>query len=153
MKKLLSGIIICILIVSAFRVTAVYNNNQIKNIPLNMQEYKLEIIIEGGFLGYTISVINTGTTRASGNLSIEILMDAMFVLFGANLTEEFQIELDPLSKIEKLKLRPLIGFGSASISISGVFLSEENKYPFEINTNGFAFIILVICDETTILIP
>ena len=153
MNKILTVLVLCILISGLFRVAAISNNNQIENKSLNMRQYELEIIIEGGFLGYTISVMNIGTTRASGNLSVEILMNAMVVLFGANLTGEFQIDLDPLSSIEKFNLRTLIGFGSASISISGVFVNEENKYPFETNTNGYAFLIFVVCDETTILIP
>lgn len=153
MKKFLIVIVLCILISSGIRAFAIPHNKQIENEALNMQQYKLEIIIKGGFLGYTISIRNTGIDKVYGNLSIEILTYAMVVIFGENLTGEYKIELDPLSNIQKINLRPLIGFGSASMSISGVFASKDGDYPFEKISNGYAFVILVVCDEIEILIP
>lgn len=153
MKKFLIVLLLCILILSGFRAFAIPHDKQIENEPLNMQQYKLEITIKGGFLGYTILVRNTGIDRVCGNLSIEILTDAMVVIFGENLTGEYKIELDPLSKIEKINLRPLIGFGSASMSISGVFADKDGEYTFEKISDGYAFVILIVCDETEILIP
>ncbi len=153
MKKILTAIVLCIFILSGFRAIAIPHEKLIENKPLNIQGFQLEIIIEGGFLGYTVTVINTGAEQVRGNLTIEITTDTMVVLFGATLSEESFLDLNPINGIDTFKLQPLIGFGSASIIISGVFQNEIEEYPFETISNGYAFLIYILCDKTSIFIP
>ena len=85
--------------------------------------------------------------------SINISTDTMFVIFGENLSKELYIDLNPINGIETFKLQPLIGFGSASISISGLLKYGDVDYPIEEIASGYAFIIYILLDETIINLP
>ncbi|UCF50611.1 MAG: hypothetical protein JSU91_03780 [Thermoplasmatales archaeon] len=152
MKKILTLLIIGILILIGFRAIAIPHEKLTENKPLNLNPLQLEIVIEGGFLGYIISIINSGTERITGNITIEIITEAMVVVFGANLSNESSFNIDPLKGTFNFKLQPLIGFGSATCYISGVVQIDDIEYPFETVTNGYAFIIFLICDEKSIFI-
>ena len=152
MKKILTVLIIGIFILVGFRAIAIPQEKLTENKPLNLTPLQLEIVIEGGFLGYKITIINSGTERVIGNLTIEIITEAMVVVFGANLTGESSFNIDPLKGTYIYKLQPLIGFGSATSYISGVIQIDDLEYPLETLTNGYAFIILLILDEKSIFI-
>lgn len=153
MKKILTVLILLMFILIGFRTIAIPHEISFKNNPINMKVFGLKVIVEGGFLGYTVTIINTGAERVQGNFSIEILTDAMVVLFGGNMSKERYLDLNPLNGLDTFKLQPLIGFGSANINIKGFFKDSEEEYPFEEISNGYAFVIYLICDETSISIP
>lgn len=150
MKKILTLLIIGIIFLIGFRAIAIPNEKLTENKPLNLNNVQLEIVIEGGFLGYIITIINSGTERITGNLTIEIITEAMVVVFGATLSNESSFNIDPLKGTFNFKLQPLIGFGSATSYISGVIQIDDIEYPFETVTNGYAFIIFLILDEKSI---
>jgi len=152
-KKILSMLIICIIFLNSFLVVAIPTNNKIKNNPLNSQEFQLKIVIESGFLGYSVKISNTGLETIKGNLTIQIITDAMVVLFGENLTKMIYLDMNPLYKMVNLTLRPLIGFGSATMDISCVLETESETFRVDTIANGYAFVLFVICDETTIFFP
>ena len=152
MKKILTLLIIGILVLMGFRAIAKPYEKLTENNPLNLNPLQLEIVIEGGFLGYIITIINSGTERIKGNLTIEIITEAMVVLYGATLSNESSFNIDPLKGTYNFKLQPLIGFGSATCYISGVIQIDDEEYPFETVTNGYAFIIFLVLDEKSIYI-
>jgi len=153
MKKIPTVLILFLLILSGFETFALPQEGYIEKNPLNMPEFSLDIVIEGGFFGYTVTVLNTGPEQVKGNLSINITTDAMFVIFGDTLSKDVYIDLNPINGIENFNLKPLIGFGSASISITGLFKNGEMEYPINNLTSGYAFVIFILCDETTISLP
>ena len=153
MKRIPIVFILLLVILSGFRTYAVTQDYYIEKTPINMPEFALEIIIEGGILGYFITVLNTGPEKIEGNLTINISTDTMFVFFGETLKLETDIDLNPINGIEVFKLQPLIGFGSASISISGFLKNGNDLYPIDDITSGYAFVVYILCDETTINLP
>ena len=153
MKKILTVLILLMFVLIGFRTIAIPNEKSLESNSLNMKVFGLEIIVEGGFLGYTVTIINKGAEQVQGNFSIEIFTDAMVVLFGANMSKEIYLDLNPLNGLKTFKLQPLIGFGSTTITISGVFVDSKDEYPFEAISNGYSFVIYLICDETLISIP
>ena len=153
MKRIPIVLILSLLIICGFRTLAFPQDISIEKNPINMPEFALEIIIKGGILGYSVEVINTGPEEVKGNLTINISTDAMFVIFGENLSKELYIDLNPINGIETFKLQPLIGFGSASISISGFLKYGDVNYPIEEIASGYAFIIYILLDETIIKLP
>jgi hypothetical protein len=141
------------LILCGFRAFAIPNNLDIEQNPLNMPGFAIEITIEGGFFGYSVSVMNTGPEQVKGNLTLNISTDAMFVLFGETLSKDIELDLNPINGVENFKLQPILGFGSASISISGLFRHCQIEYPINNETSGYAFLFFILCDETIINIP
>jgi hypothetical protein len=152
MKKILIVIVLCTLILGGFRSFAAPNSRYIENYPLNMKGFSLEVKIEGGFLGYSVTATNTGAEEIKGNLSLNITTEAMFVIFGETLSKKIELDLNPITGIENFNLKPLIAFGSSTITISGVFNSGQMQYPINNITNGYAFIVFILCDEATIKI-
>jgi len=153
MRKILTVIVIITIILGGYNTIAIPNDKIIENISLNLQDFALEIVIEGGFLGYSVTIINNGMEQVEGNFTIEILTDSMVVLFGANLSADVPINLNPLNNIESFKLQPLIAFGSTTISVSGIFQTEGGEYPFTTIASGYAFVIYFICEKTSIYLP
>jgi len=152
MKKVLLVIVLCTLILGGFRSFAIPNNSYIEKGPLNMQGFALEIKIEGGFFGYSVTVTNTGAEVIKGNLSLNITTETMLVIFGETLSKEIELDLNPISGMENFNLKPLIAFGSSTITISGVFNNGQMQYPINNITSGYAFVVFILCDETTIKI-
>jgi hypothetical protein len=153
LKKFQVVLVLSFLIIIGFRSIAVPQESLIENQPIDMEDIKLEINIEGGFLGFTVTVINTGPVQIKGNFSIEISTDAMFILFGDTVSHEEYLNLNPLTGIDIFKLKPVIGFGSATIFVTGLLKTEVDEYLFYTTISGYAFIIYVLCDKATIEIP
>jgi len=153
MKRIPIVLILFLMLICGFRTYAIPQDLTFEKNPLNMPEFTLEIIIEGGILGYSATVINTGPEQVKANLTINISTDAMFVIFGETLSIEKYIDLNPITGIETFKLLPMIGFGSASISISGFLKYGNVNYPIEEIASGYAFVVYILCDETIIYLP
>ena len=154
MNKILPILVLSIFVLDGLGAVAIPNNKKIENKPLNMQDFELEISIQGGFFGYIINVINKGTEPVSGNLTIEITTNAMVMLLGQTLSKELTIAIDPGSAEGEFKLTPILGFGDATISISGVFRTEHGEYPFEIlNDRGYIFLIYIVFSEIIFYFP
>jgi len=152
MKKFLTLLVLCTLILSGFRAISIPNSRYIEKYPLNMPVFSLDIKIEGGFFGYYVTVSNTGAEEIKGNLSLNISTDTMFVIIGETLSKNIELDLNPINGIESFNLKPLIAFGSSTITISGVFNNGQMQYPINNITSGYAFVIYILCDETTIKI-
>jgi hypothetical protein len=152
MKKFLIVLILCTLILSGFRAFAIPNSRYIEKSPLNMQGFSLEIKIEGGLFGYSVTVTNDGAEEIKGNLSLNITTDSMFVILGETISKDIELDLNPINGIENFNLKPLIAFGSSTITISGSFKSGQMQYPINNITSGYAFVVFILCDETTIKI-
>ena len=153
MEKFQTVLVLSILILIGFRSLAAPQEIQTKDYLTDMEDIRLEINIEGGFLGYSVTVINTGPDQIKGNFSIEISTEAMVVFFGDTLFHESYINLNPLTGIEIIKLNPVIGFGSATISVTGLLKTEVDEYLFYTTFSGFVFFIYVLSDTETIEIP
>ena len=67
-------------------------------------------------------------------------------------TEKVPIDLIPSNKTGDLLL-PLIGFGSATISISVLLEVDGFQYPYETAIGGFGFIIYILTEEAIINLP
>jgi len=155
MKKILPLLVVSILILSGLGAVAIPSYKIIENKTSNMQDFELEIVIEGGLFGYLINVINKGTEPVSGNLSIEISTTAMITLIGRNLSKEYELgKIDPGSAKAELKLRYFLGFGDATMSISGVFRTDQEEYPFgSTNERGYIFLIYVVFGDVVFNFP
>lgn len=153
MKKFLTVLVIGFIILISFRSLALPQEILIEDNLIEMEEINLEINIEGGFLGYTVTLINTGPDQIKGNFSIELSTDAMVVFFGDTLSHESYINLNPLIGVDIFKIQPVIGFGSATISVNGSLKTEVDEYPFETSFSGYAFVIYVLSDIETIEVP
>jgi hypothetical protein len=153
MKKFLTVIVLCILFLSCFRAFAIPQEKHYEKYNSGMPEFSLEIKIEGGLFGYTCTILNAGSEQIIGNLTIEIRTVAMFAIVGEILSHVIELDLNPITGVETFSMKPFIGFGSATISFSGMFDNEHNQYPIDMETSGYAFVIFIICDETTINLP
>ena len=155
MNKILSLLITSILVLGSLGAVAIPGDEIIENKTSDMQDFELEIVIKGGLFGYLIDVINTGTEPVSGNLSIEISTTSMVTLIGRNLSGDFELgKIDPGSAKAELKLRFYIGFGDSAMSISGVFKTEHEEYPFgSTNERGYVFLIYVVFRDVVFHFP
>jgi hypothetical protein len=153
MKKTLIIVVICVLILSGFGAVALPNENQIEHNPLDTQDFDLEIVVKGGLFGYTVAVTLGGTEPESGNLTINITTDASIMILG----KRFELivppeDIEPGETVE-YKLRPVFGFGPATITITGAFYPPGDVYPFETEVNGFIVLFFVRCGATPIILP
>jgi len=154
MKKILTLLVISILVLGGIGAVAIPSNKQMVNNNINMQEFELEISIQGGLFGYIINVNNLGTEPVIGNLSIDISTGAMVMLIGGNLSKEFAVSIDPGSAEGEFKVLPLIGFGDATMSMSGVFRTQNGDYSFgSTNERGYIFLIYVVFSELIFHFP
>ncbi len=149
MKKLIPLLVVGILVLSGLGAVAVPEKES-----LNKQEWAFKIEAEGGFLGYEVTVTNVGNETINGSLNISITTDAWFMLLGEQVvpTHPFEWDLVPDAS-ETRYLRPVIGFGPATINISGVFTHEiGGEYPFVEETGGIIWLIYVTCGHKPIII-
>ena len=155
MKKIYPFLIIGILVLSSIGAVAETDGKQMEKEPMNIQDWQLIIDIKGGFFGYTVRVTNEGGEPVSGNLTINITTDAGFMLLGRELSETPDvIEALPPDEYVEFKMGPVLGFGFADITITGVFTPIDDPYPFEMEaTNGFVLLFFVRCGLTPITIP
>jgi hypothetical protein len=151
-KKILSILTIILFILGGFEAFADSINIEIENKPLNLQYFELEIRLNGGFFGYTVSITNIGTEPINGNLTMEINTAAQIVIIGRDHNRKVPIDLVPGNKTGDLLL-PLIGFGTATISISCLLEVNGFQYPNEATIGGFGFIIYILTEEAIINLP
>lgn len=154
MKKILPLLLVSILVISCLGAVAVQEEKHIVNKPLNTQDWKLEIKVTGVTLGYTVIVTNVGNKTVNGTVNITITTDAWFMFLGGSsgmVTPPWKISL---GQGTEFKLKPVIGFGLATINVSGVFTHEtDGEYPFQKETKGFVLLFYVIVGLELILIP
>jgi hypothetical protein len=151
MKKILILLAASIIVLSGLIAGAVSINQE----ALHTQDWAIEIDVEGGLFGYTCTIRNVGEESVIGNLTMNIITDARFMLLGRELSESpIQIELAP-GEFYESKTYPVLGFGSAFIGIEGGFILDETPdvYPFETEANGFILLFFIRCDATPIVIP
>ena len=114
---------------------------------------ELDLIVEGGVLGYTVTVKNVGNETVNGTINITITTDAWFMLTGQEFVHSFTVP-DP-GVNSSIKLRPVIGFGPATINVSGVYTltvpSAEGDYYAE--AKGFVLLFFVLVSFEPIPIP
>ena len=147
MKKIILPILaIGILVLSGLGASAIPNENQMKTNPLNMDDLKLEIVVKGGILGYKATVTNVGTVPVEGELSIKITTDAKIMLLGRNLELPLEdLRLPPDESIE-YNLRPVLGLGSAIITISVAMAAGGVVHTADAQTQGSVFLFYVRCN-------
>ena len=161
MKKIIPFLIIGILVLSSIGVVAVLEEKNIENKPLNKEEIELEIEIEGGLLGYGITITNMGQELITVKATLNIVTDARFMILGGNILFETCPENGYLGieggGYETFNTKPVFGFGQATILISGTVTVESippGNYEISGETTGFVFLFFVRCDPISInIIP
>jgi len=152
MKRILPLLVVSILVLSGLGAVAVPDEIE----SLNIQEdWALEIVVEGWWLGYKVTIGTVVNESVTGDYIINITTNASIMIAGRergydliNLTlDEPEFPIIP-------HLKPVIGFGLATINISVVFTHEnDEEYPFEAEVKGFVFLFYVLCSKTTFNIP
>ena len=156
MKKIIPFLIIGILILSGIGAVALPSEKQIENKPLIGQDFELEILVEGGTFGYKVTFTNMGPEPINVSITMNIVTDAWFMFLGGDMIstcpEDGYLGLDP-GGYETFDMKPLFGFGPATISISGTVFVDPTEFDFEVETTGFVFLIIVSCEVTPINLP
>lgn len=157
MKKILPIFAVCILVLSGLGIAAVPNEKQIINKPLNTQDWGVEIVVEGWWFGYRVSVGTVTNESVTGDYIINITTNASRMLVGKELGYDlmnFTSDEPGFPIIPHLK--PLIGFGSAIINISvsvSITAPVVQEFLFEEEVKGFVLLFYVLCSKTTFHIP
>ena len=151
MRKIIPFLVIGLFFLSSFGAVAVSEDKG----TFNREQWAIEIDGKGGFFGYTFTVTNVGEEPITGDLTINITTDAGIMLLGRELSETPDvIEALPPGETVQFKMGPVLGFGFADITITGVFYPPGDVYPFDMEaTNGFVLLFFVRCGLTPITIP
>ena len=133
MKIILQILIVSILLICGIGVSAISNEENIENKPLFTRDWGLEIKVKGGLLGYQLTVENVGNETVNGSLTMDINTDAWIMFLGRNL--EFplcshHLDLSPGEK-EPYNPGPIIGLGTATITIDGEFKFEKSADSYQ----------------------
>ena len=153
MKKILPILVISIFVLSGLGAVAIPDEKQNVSKPLTMQEWEIDIKIEGGFLGYTISVSPSDPPPPNGTCTVNISTDSWFMLLGKKLSLVEELIWNP-GEVEEFYLRPVLGLGPATMSIDVEYkISPENLTVGEATTDGFVLLFYVLCEGTTIHLP
>jgi len=117
---------------------------------------ELKIVVDGGFLGYTVTVTNLGDEPVNGSLDITVTTDATFTLLGEELSfEGWDFALDPPNP-DSRNLMPVLGFGPATITVEATAETPDViEAHYSGNATGFVFLIFVVgsCELTPDPIP
>ncbi|EMR75360.1 hypothetical protein MBGDF03_00849 [Thermoplasmatales archaeon SCGC AB-540-F20] len=150
MKRIIPIVVVSILVLGGLGAVALPEPEEDIE-PLNTEDWKLVIDIKGGFLGYTVTVENVGNETVTGNFSTKIITDMMVGMFGY----EYDTFIDPIKFVPnepiKYRVNPVIGFGPATIKVSGVF--SPGGWGFDAEANGFVLLFYVIASFDPITIP
>jgi hypothetical protein len=157
MKKILPLLVITIFVPSGLGAVAIPSEKRIENKPAIAQTWALEITIKGGILGYQLIIENVGNEPVNGSLTMNITTDAWIMVRGGNLKFPLcpsHLDLSPGEK-EIYNPGPVIGFGPATITIVGEFAFDKPADPFQFETNGKGFIVLMytLCNAIPITLP
>ena len=144
MKKILPLLVVSILVLGGLGAVAI-PEEQATPEPLLQPEIKIGI--KGEWLGYLVTVTNIGNETINGSINMSITTDAWFMILGSSYSPpEWQIDLNP-DETTGLILRPIIGFGPATINVQGIFM--PGGWGFGGNTTGFALLFFVVCGLMT----
>lgn len=148
MKRILPLLIVGILVLGGLGAVAVPDEDTTSEILL---QPKLEIMIKGGLLGYTVNVKNVGNETIKGTLNMTITTNATIMILGDELSyDSFGYDMDA-GEYVKFKWGPVIGFGPATINVEGIF--SPGGWGFEAEANGIILLFYVLCSKTTFNIP
>jgi hypothetical protein len=152
MKQILPLVVISILVLGGLGAVAVPEEHNTPE-PL-LQEPQLEVLIEGGFLRYIVTVTNVGDETFNGTLNFSINTDAWVMFSGDKIMPPtFELVLDPTESFIT-KWGAVIGFGPANVSVNGVVEDLDYwKIEFETKTTGFILLFFVIVGFEPIILP
>ena len=153
MNKILSSLIVVIFVLSGLRAVALSDEKE----PLNTEEWGIEIVVDGWGFGYRVMIGTTVNESVTGDYIMNISTDARFILTGRDLGYDLMnLTLDEPEYPIGPHLKPLIGFGFATINISiNVTITDPvvGGFLFEKQVKGFVLPFFVICPKTTFTIP
>ena len=139
MKKILPLLVVGILVLSGLGAVAVPDKH---TTPEPLLQPELKIGIRGGFFGYYVTVTNIGNETISGTLNMSITTDTWFMLFDNKTSTSDDLTLMEDEDIV-IQLGLVVGFGPATISVSGIFM--PGGWGFSGETTGFVLLIFVVC--------
>jgi hypothetical protein len=127
---------------------------------LKTEEWKLEIQVSGGLLGYNVAVKNLLNETFNGRLIMNITIKSLWMLAGRILRLDEEINTPATigpSCVENFKMRPVIGFGPAVINIEGEVGPAEYTYiqrclEFDIEDRGFILLFFIGYDGKPIIV-
>lgn len=152
MKKTLPLLVVFVLVLSGFGTSIASEDNHIKNKPRNIKDLGLEIVVKGGLFGYTITVKNMGTEQVDGTFIIQIMTDASIMFIGKSPEDGWYYSASP-DESKVFKLKPVIGFGPAAITIEALFMiSDDEIYYNTAETTGYVIIFFIRCNDTSIIL-
>ena len=153
MNKILPFLVGGIFVLSVLGAVAVSDEKE----SLNTDEWGIEILVEGWGFGYRIMIGTTVNESVTGDYIMNISTDSRFILTGRDLGYDLMnLTLDEPEYPIGPHLKPLIGFGFATINISvGVSLTAPvvDEFLFEKQVKGFVLLFYVLCPKTTFNIP
>ncbi|UCF12234.1 MAG: hypothetical protein JSW06_09355 [Thermoplasmatales archaeon] len=157
MKKILPLLVVSILVLSGLGAVAVPEEKQIENKPLSTQDWGMEIEVLGDWFGYVAFIGPTINESVTGDYIINISTNASIMIIGRELGYALMnLTLDEPEYPIRPDLRPLIGFGFATINILiNVSITDPvvGEFLLEKQVKGFVLPFYVLCPKTTFTIP
>jgi len=157
MKRILPLLVGSILVLSGLGAVAIPNEKQILNKSQTTQDWGIEIVVDGWGFGYRVMIGTTVNESVTGDYIMNITTDARIILVGRELGYDLMnLTLDEPEFPIGPRLKPLIGFGFATINISvNVSITDPvvGGFLFKKQVKGFVLPFFVLCPKTTFNIP
>ena len=157
MRKLLPLLVVSILVFGGLGTVAIPIEKPTEAEPLNTDGVNLTIEVKGGLLGYKVTITNTGNeTIENISINMTIKTDAWIMIKGDILNFSETIGDLFYRGIVEFNMRPVLGFGPATINVEGKIEIDDLKIlGFTGNTTGFVFLFYVqgSCDLPPVPIP
>ena len=156
-KKIVTFMMLGIFILPILGTVVISDEKQILQSHLATQDWGIEIVVDGWGLGYKVMIGILMNETVTGDYTINISTDARFILVGRTLGYELiNLTLDEPGFPIGPHLKPIIGFGPATINISiNISLTDPvvDHYLFQKQIKGFLLFFYVYCPKTIFTIP
>jgi hypothetical protein len=153
MYKIFPLLVVGIFVLSGVGAVAISDEKE----TFNTEEWGIVIVVDGWGFGYRVMIGTTVNESVTGDYIMNISTDARFILTGRELGYDLMnLTLDEPEYPIGPHLKPLIGFGFATINISiNVTITDPvvGEFLFKKQVKGFVLPFFVICPRTTFFIP